>query len=97
MLYGPKGSANKVLQGYRKIKQMLAKNKFTLKKAAITAQRSWQLTLNNNIKLNLSQSNTIKRLARFVKLYPVLQQQAQTNSKQISYVNLRYNSKAAVG
>ncbi|MGC4126235.1 MAG: cell division protein FtsQ, partial [Enterobacter sp.] len=32
-----------------------------------------------------------------VELYPVLQQQAQTDGKRISYVDLRYDSGAAVG
>jgi len=39
----------------------------------------------------------MKRLSRFVELYPVLQQQAQTDGKEISYVDLRYDSGAAVG
>lgn len=77
--------------------QVLAKDKFTLKEAAMTARRSWQLTLNNGIKLNLGRGDTMKRLARFVELYPVLQQQAQTDGKRISYVDLRYDSGAAVG
>ena len=34
-----------VLQGYREMGQMLAKDRFTLKEAAMTARRSWQLTL----------------------------------------------------
>ena len=91
------GSANEVLQGYREMGQMLAKDRFTLKEAAMTARRSWQLTLNNDIKLNLGRGDTMKRLARFVELYPVLQQQAQTDGKRISYVDLRYDSGAAVG
>lgn len=40
MLYGPEGSENEVLQGYRDMGQVLAKNKFTLKVAAMTARRS---------------------------------------------------------
>lgn len=36
MLYGPEGSANEVLQGYREMGQMLAKDRFTLKEAAMT-------------------------------------------------------------
>lgn len=70
MLYGPEGSASEVLQGYREMGQVLAKDKFTLKEAAMTARRSWQLTLNNGIKLNLGRGDTMKRLARFVELYP---------------------------
>ncbi|EKM5760001.1 cell division protein FtsQ [Cronobacter turicensis] len=97
LLYGPEGSENEVLQGYRSMGQVLAKDKFTLKEAAMTARRSWQVTLSNNIKLNLGRDDTMKRLERFVELYPVLQQQAQTDNKRISYVDLRYDSGAAVG
>ncbi|MDI8083728.1 cell division protein FtsQ/DivIB, partial [Salmonella enterica subsp. enterica serovar Kentucky] len=43
-------------------------------------------------KINLGRGDTMKRLARFVELYPVLQQQAQTDGKRISYVDLRYDS-----
>ncbi|HEY3986116.1 cell division protein FtsQ [Cedecea sp.] len=97
MLSGPEGSENEVLQGYRDMGLVLAKDKFTLKQAAMTARRSWQLTLNNGIKLNLGRGDTMKRLDRFVELYPVLQQQAQADNKRISYVDLRYDSGAAVG
>lgn len=97
MLYGPEGSESEVLQGYRDMGQVLAKDKFTLKEAAMTARRSWQVTLSNDIKLNLGRGDTMKRLARFVELYPVLQQQAQVDRKEISYVDLRYDSGAAVG
>ncbi len=88
MLYGPEGSENEVLQGFREMGQVLAKDRFTLKDAAMTARRSWQLTLTNGIKLNLGRGDTMKRLARFVELYRVLQQQAQTDGKRISYVDL---------
>ncbi|WP_279049254.1 cell division protein FtsQ [Cedecea davisae] len=97
MLSGPEGSENEVLQGYRDMGVVLAKDKFTLKEAAMTARRSWQLTLNNGIKLNLGRGDTMKRLDRFVELYPVLQQQAQADNKRIGYVDLRYDSGAAVG
>ena len=97
MLSGPEGSESEVLQSYRAMGQVLAKSKFTLKEAAMTARRSWQLTLSNGIKLNLGRDDTMKRLDRFVELYPVLQQQAQADGKRISYVDLRYDSGAAVG
>ena len=44
MLYGPEGSANEVLQGYREMGQMLAKDRFTLKEAAPTALWWWPPT-----------------------------------------------------
>ena len=97
MLYGPEGSESEVLQGYRDMGAVLAKGKFTLKVAAMTARRSWQLTLGDGIKLNLGRGDTMKRLERFLELYPVLQQQAQTEGNRISYVDLRYDSGASVG
>ncbi len=36
MLYGPEGSENEVLQGFREMGQVLAKDRFTLKDAAMT-------------------------------------------------------------
>lgn len=96
-LSGPEGSENEVLQGYRDMGNILAKDNFTLKAVAMTARRSWQLTLNNGIQLNLGRGDTMKRLARFVELYPLFEQQAQTDNKKIIYVDLRYDSGAAVG
>lgn len=96
-LFGPEGSEKEVLTGYRDMSEVLAKARFTLKEAAMTARRSWVLTLNNDIKLNLGRGDTMKRLNRFVELYPVLQQQAQADGKIISTVDLRYDSGAAVG
>lgn len=97
MLSGPEGSEKEVLAGYRTMGAVLAKNRFTLKAVSMTARHSWVLTLNNDINLNLGRGDTMKRLNRFMELYPVLQQQAQTDGKIISYVDLRYDSGAAVG
>lgn len=97
MLSGPEGSELEVLQGFQSMSAQLAKQKFTLKQAAMTARRSWVLTLTNGIQLNLGRGDTMKRLGRFMELYPVLQQQAQTDGKRIAYVDLRYDSGAAVG
>jgi cell division protein FtsQ len=56
MLSGPEGSENEVLQGYRDMGKVLAKDKFTLKMAAMTARRSWQLTLDNDIDHTVGQN-----------------------------------------
>ncbi|BDH47115.1 cell division protein FtsQ [Salmonella enterica subsp. enterica serovar Choleraesuis] len=97
MLSGPEGSETEVLQNFQTMSGELLKQKFTLKEAAMTARRSWVLTLNDGIQLNLGRGDTLKRLSRFMELYPVLQQQAQTDGKRIAYVDLRYDSGAAVG
>lgn len=97
MLYGPEGNEHEVLEGYREMNAVLAKDKLTLKGAAMTARRSWQLTLSNDITLNVGRDDAIKRLTRFIELYPLLKSQAQLDGKKINYVDLRYESGAAVG
>ncbi|PIJ49752.1 cell division protein FtsQ [Erwinia sp. OLTSP20] len=97
MLYGPEGSEQEVLEGYRQMRDLLAVSKFTLKAAAMTARRSWQLTLSDDTRLELGRDDANRRIKRFIELYPVLQQQAQSQNKRISYVDLRYDSGAAVG
>lgn len=97
MLYGPEGSENDVLDGYRAMSQLLAKNNFKLTKVVMSARHSWQLGLDNGIRLELGKEDNMGRLKRFIALYPVLQQQAQAANVRINYVDLRYNAGAAVG
>lgn len=97
MLYGPEGSETEVLAGYHQMRDLLAASKFTLKAASMTARRSWQLVLDDDTRLELGRTEDMKRLKRFIDLYPTLQQQGQAENKRISYVDLRYDSGAAVG
>lgn len=97
MLYGPEGSESEVLTGFHQMSDVLAASKLKLKAASMTARRSWQLVLENDIRLELGRNEDMKRLQRFIELYPTLQQQAQLDNKLITYVDLRYDSGAAVG
>lgn len=97
LLYGPEGSETEVLTGYHQMRDLLAGSKFTLKAASMTARRSWQLVLDDDTRLELGRSEDMKRLKRFIDLYPMLQQQGQAENKRISYVDLRYDAGAAVG
>jgi cell division protein FtsQ len=97
MLYGPEGSEKEVLAGYHSMDDVLKASKFTLKVASMTARRSWQLVTSDDVRIELGRSDTMKRLNRFIELYPALQQQGQNENKRISYVDLRYDSGASVG
>lgn len=97
MLYGPEGSESEVLDGYHQMSDVLAASKFKLKAASMTARRSWQLVLSDDIRLELGRNDDMKRLQRFIQLNPTLQQQAQAQNKRVSYVDLRYDAGAAVG
>lgn len=97
MLYGPEGSESEVLAGYHQMSDVLAASKLKLKAASMTARRSWQLVLDDDTRLELGRNEDMKRLQRFIELLPTLQRQGQAENKRISYVDLRYDSGAAVG
>ncbi|NJD00598.1 cell division protein FtsQ [Candidatus Erwinia dacicola] len=97
MLYGPEGSESEVLTGYHQMSNALAASKLKLKAASMTARRSWQLVLDDDTRLELGRNEDMKRLQRFIELLPTLQRQGQMENKCISYVDLRYDSGAAVG
>ncbi len=97
MLYGPEGSEKEVLAGYHSMDDVLKARKFTLKVASMTARRSWQLVTSDDVRIELGRTDTMKRLNRFIELYPVLLQQGQNEHKRINSVDLRYDSGASVG
>ncbi|MGP1931175.1 MAG: cell division protein FtsQ/DivIB [Arsenophonus sp. ET-DL12-MAG3] len=94
MLYGPQGSQKEVLEMYRIMQQQLVSYDFNIKSVSMTTRHSWQLVLDNDIRLNIGKQDIKERLNRFVKLYPLLK---QVTNKYIGYIDLRYNSGAAVG
>ncbi|MDR3433611.1 MAG: cell division protein FtsQ [Rouxiella aceris] len=97
LLYGPEGSEQDVLQGYQAMSQQLAYGKFTVKSVSMTARHSWQLTLDDDTRIDLGRDDRTGRLQRFIELHPRLQQQADADKRRISYVDLRYETSAAVG
>ncbi|MGK2946726.1 MAG: cell division protein FtsQ [Candidatus Malihini olakiniferum] len=97
LLYGPEGNEKDVLEGYRTMGQILANSKLILKIVAMSARHSWQLGLEDNIRLELGRDDRAQRLERFLELYPLLQRQAKNNNKYFSYIDLRYDTGAAIG
>ena len=86
-----------MLDGYRQMSAVLAASKFSVKAASMTARHSWQLVTGDDVRIELGRSDNMKRLKRFIELWPVIQQQATADNKRVSYVDLRYDSGAAVG
>ncbi|CUX96329.1 Cell division protein FtsQ [Candidatus Gullanella endobia] len=97
MLYGPEGSEREILNEYRIMNEMLMTTKFQIKSVSMSARHSWQLTLRDGIKLELGRDDRAKRLKRFIRIYPILLQQAINDNKRISYIDMRYKSGLAVG
>jgi cell division protein FtsQ len=92
-LYGPGGSEQTALQGYRNMQSLLETSNLYIVEMFLSERFAWNVQLNNGIKLNLGRTEFIDRLQRFVDLLPLISQQ----DKQIDYVDLRYDTGLAVG
>lgn len=92
-LYGPGGSEKTALQGYNAMQTILSGAALPVKELFLSERFAWQLTLENDIALNLGRQEFIDRLQRFVDVYPLLKQQTRA----VDYVDLRYDTGLAVG
>ena len=92
-LYGPGGSEQTALQGYRNMQSLLETSNLYIVEMFLSERFAWNVQLNNGIKLNLGRTEFIGRLQRFVDLLPLISQQ----EKQVDYVELRYDTGLAVG
>lgn len=92
-LYGPEGSSEQVLSVWQKSTQKLKPLGRTITSVVLNDRRAWQLILDNGIRLELGIDAREERLNRFMKLYNRLGDKVE----QISYIDLRYDTGAAVG
>lgn len=92
-LYGPGGSEQTALQGYRDMQSLLDAANLHISELYLSERFAWNLQLDNGIKLNLGRSEFIDRLQRFVDVFPLI----STQNKGVDYVDLRYDTGLAVG
>lgn len=92
-LYGPGGSEKTALQGFNAMQTILGGAALPIDELFLSERFAWQVTLENEIKLNLGRQQFIDRLQRFVDVYPLLKQQ----QKAVEYIDLRYDTGLAVG
>ncbi len=95
-LFGPEGSETEVLAGYNHFNSMLKRADVTLGAAAMSARKAWVLTSRDGMRIDLGRDKSVKRLQRFIQLYPDLVRQGGAEHKKIDYIDLRYDSGAAV-
>jgi len=92
-LFGPNGAEKTALSGLNSMRMLLKNQKMDVQSLILTERFAWQVTLDNGIQLNLGRHEFINRLQRFVNLYPLLKREGRP----IKYVDLRYDTGAAVG
>ncbi|UAJ65129.1 FtsQ-type POTRA domain-containing protein [Candidatus Schneideria nysicola] len=87
-----------IINEYIAISNVLnSSSKIQIKTIHINPCHSWSLILDNNIRLEIGRNNKIYRLKRFIEIYPTILQHAYEKKKQISSIDLRYESGLAVG
>lgn len=92
-LYGPQGSSKQVLDIWRSSMAKLKPLGRTITSVVLNDRRAWQLILDNGIRLELGKDAREDRLNRFIQLYSRLGDKVD----KISYIDLRYDTGAAVG
>ncbi|WP_448565671.1 cell division protein FtsQ/DivIB [Thalassotalea ganghwensis] len=94
--FGPEGSEQIVLEHYGKLNSLLSYSELSIDELVLSERFSWQLTLNDGVSLNLGREEGIKRIQRFIEVYPQIKTHHDDNQR-VDYVDLRYDTGLAVG
>ncbi|WP_159817410.1 cell division protein FtsQ/DivIB [Colwellia sp. 20A7] len=102
--FGPEGSELIALKNFNNLNDLLEYRDLAIDELILGERFSWQLTLNNGIRLNLGREERVKRVQRFMDVYPLInahlleQNKSKKQLKQaVDYIDLRYDTGLAVG
>lgn len=92
-LAGPENMAVEVLTSYRQISSLLKIHGFGLRKLSLSPRHAWRASLKNGVMLELGREDKVRRIQRFIDVYPTLTKEDNLVKK----VDLRYDTGLAVG
>jgi len=92
-LQGPDGLSQDALVMFNNLNQMLKVHQHQAKGLSVTARQAWQVQLEEGVVLTLGREDTVKRVQRFIDLYPDI---SQHKPLPIAEVDLRYDTGMAV-
>jgi len=106
--FGPEGSELLALENFTNLNDLLEYRNLSIDELILSERFSWQLTLNNGVRLNLGREERVKRVQRFMDVYPLIkthlaeQEKHKDNRKKqvkqaVDYIDLRYDTGLAVG
>ncbi|MBL4942384.1 MAG: cell division protein FtsQ/DivIB [Colwellia sp.] len=110
--FGPEGTELLALENFINLNDLLEYRNLAIDELVLSERFSWQLTLNDGVMLNLGREERVKRIQRFMDVYPLIkthlkqqkkQQQQQKNNRKkslkqaVDYIDLRYDTGLAVG
>lgn len=106
--FGPEGSELLALENFTNLNGLLEYRNLAIDELILSERFSWQLTLNNGVRLNLGREERVKRVQRFMDVYPLIkthlaEQENLKNKRKkelkqaVDYIDLRYDTGLAVG
>lgn len=106
--FGPEGTELLALENFTNLNDLLEYRSLAIDELVLSERFSWQLTLNDGVMLNLGREERVKRVQRFMDVYPLIkthleqQEKLQNNDKKqlkqaVDYIDLRYDTGLAVG
>ncbi|MDX2368327.1 MAG: cell division protein FtsQ/DivIB [Colwellia sp.] len=106
--FGPEGSELLALDNFINLNDLLEYRDLAIDELVLSERFSWQLTLNDGVMLNLGREERVKRVQRFMDLYPLIKTHLEQQPKQknnhkkqlkqaVDYIDLRYDTGLAVG
>ncbi|WP_028023089.1 cell division protein FtsQ/DivIB [Enterovibrio calviensis] len=92
-LHGPEGSEKEVLDAWREMRDILQPTQLNIAALALNERRSWRIVTQDGIRIELGRESRQERLHRFVDVFDDM----NSTGRDIQYVDLRYDTGAAVG
>ncbi len=92
-LYGPEGTSEQVLSVWQEMTPRFKQIGLKITSLVLNDRRAWQIILDNGIRLELGKESLDERIARFFSLYRHL----GSDTEKVSYIDLRYDTGAAIG
>ncbi|RXJ72476.1 cell division protein FtsQ [Veronia nyctiphanis] len=92
-LHGPEGSEREVLEAWRQMNNILAPAGIHIAALALNERQSWRIVTYDGFRIELGRRDKQERLLRLIALLPQIEQ----STKKLEYVDLRYDTGAAVG
>jgi cell division protein FtsQ len=89
MLIGEAEQADRITEGYLKVRTLLQTAGLELKRLWVDARQSWRIETGEGLLLDLGRRDVMPRLSRFVQLYPFLKGQVESMPER---VDLRYTN-----
>lgn len=90
---GPSGEQIIMTRYYTKMNNLLMPLHFKIARLELTPSLTWNLTLENGMKLNVGRKDVLTRLDHFVKVYPKI---VGERIAEVEYIDLRYPNGMAV-